>query len=391
MWSLVAVTALAAALLGAPFATLPAATNAPRTVDRFAVALAVVLVLLYLNQVAFQVYVYEEHNGNMGFLGRRFPSAFFRAMAPDEPLVAWLRAHLNGAELLAPSVFRVQAVLELPFAWFAYLSVAALFDRASAQRLARGPAGVLACVAYTVVLCAIEELLRNQYTDQDLLLRGVGLALTVPVSFALAGPPVRSDPPTLLRLSAFFVGLGAMSVLVIGVNLIALLYNLGWLYQYGGPLLLAVGVFVGASVVAVRGANAPPVTHGLVPFLYAFGQRFVLLFAAPALAIRYAASRPDGRSAAALAMAIVIVLTLALAIRDRWKVEGPWVLVGIGGGLLGVAALVPVNLARSLDMPILDVSDAWFVQKAVLGAVGFLLGWALVSPLWGGVGSRDEE
>lgn len=384
MWTLIAITALSACLLALPLSTPRAGEAHAGRVDRWALGFAVVCLLLYLNQVAFQVYVYEEHGGSTDFIGVR-GSWFFQGMAPDHPPVAWLRAHLEDASWLAPSVLRVQAVLELPFALFAYLSVAGLVDRAAARQIAAGPLGLLACVAYSVVLSAIEVLLWNPYTVDDLWLRGISCVGTAILTRRMAGPPVRSDPPSLARLLLFGMGLGAMGLLVMGVNLIALLYNLGWISRYG-PAMVGAAALYGAVLLSLGRVEGESGSW-LLRTLFAFGRRFTLIFAAPALAIRYGMTHPRSEGVSYAVLGLCLVAALGLGAWEQGRDLGPgarwrWALrlaSGIGAGLVAAQ----VDLAALLGLPLLGVSDLWFVQKGALLALGFVLGWGAAALLSG--------
>ncbi len=381
MWTLISVTALLSVLVGAVFARPPSGTAAAGRVDRFGLAFAAVLLLLWVNQVAFNAYVFGAHGGSTAFFGRDFPAVFFARMEPEHPAVRWLERVVPEPEWLAPSALRVQAVLELPFAAFAYLSVARLVDRSVARQIAAGPLGGLLCLSFTVVLCGIEVLLENRYTMDDLALRGVGVLLTVPLMRALAGPAVVPDLPSAWRLVWFGFGLAAMSVLVMGTNLVALLYNLGWLRTLGLPM--AAAAFVAAA--ASWAGSAPVAASGswLVRLLFAFGRRFTLLFAVPALAIRYAGSRPAGQAAAAVAFAVVLALAAGLAVRDALAdvprpARGVWAArFGVAVVVAAVAAMVPPQtFGAGLGLP-----DVWMLAKLALAASGFAAGWGLVAAL----------
>lgn len=377
LWPLIGATAVVSTL-AALLASRLAPPGEGARADRFAPALAVLCGLLALNQIAFQVYVYEEQGGRTSFIREDFPSIFFSHMAPDHPLVRWLVAHLHGAAWLELSVLRVQALLELPFAMLAYLSVAALVDRAAARQIAAGPLGLFAALSYTVVLCAIEVLLWNRYTVDDLWLRGLAVVLTLPLLRWLAGPPVAADVASWARLASFLLGLGAMAGIVVIVNLVALLYNLGWLSTLGAPLL----VFTALFALARRWSARPQAQSGslLVRTAFAFGRRFVLIFSAPALAIRYGWTHDQARTPALAALGGgAVVAALALGGRDLWRTlpeaqRAGWLFRVLIASLLGLAAC-GLDLAALAGQPVLAVSDLWFVQKATLGGLGFALGW----------------
>lgn len=392
LWPLIGATAALSAALGLLFSRQAPPGEGSRP-DRFAPALAVVCGLLYLNQVAFQVYVYEEHAGRTDFLGARLPAIFFSHMAPDHPPVRWLLAQLDGAAWLEPSVLRVQAVLELPFAMLAYLSVAALVDRSAARQIARGALGLASALSYTVVLMAIEVLLWNRYTADDLWLRGLAVVLTVPLLRWLAGPPVAADGASWARLASFLLGLGAMAVLVVIVNLVALLYNLGWLSTLGAPLAAFTVLFGLARWLSYR--PGPSSEALFVRTAFAFGRRFVLIFSAPALAIRYGWTHDRARAPALVALGLAVLASLALGGRDLWRTlppdqRGGWSLRFGLASLLGLGAC-GLDLAALSGQPMLAVSDAWFVQKAMLLGSGFMCGWISAGALTGSLARRPRS
>jgi hypothetical protein len=69
------------------------------------VALFAVVVLIYLNQVAFTVYVTAVHGGDASFIGRYLPDGWFSLLEADHPVVA-LASAFPRPELLAPSLLR---------------------------------------------------------------------------------------------------------------------------------------------------------------------------------------------------------------------------------------------------------------------------------------------
>ena len=350
--------------------------------DRFGLAFAAVLALLVVNQVAFNAYVAGAHGGRTDFFGRVFPPIFFSRMALDAAPVQALLHLIPDPHWLAPSALRVQAVLELPFAVFAYVSVARLVDRATARQIAAGPLGILVCVAYTLTLSAIEVVLWNRYTVDDLVLRGVGLVLTVPVLRALAGPPVQADVPSARRLLFFVVGLGAMSAIVLAFCYIALLYNLGALV----PLALPIAISAVAYTICTVPAPTAATTSWLLRFAFAFGRRFTLLFAAPALAVRYALSHSRGEAGALAAVAIVTVLAVVLAAADELRAlpvaeRRRWVIRALAGLVLA-SVFAPLDPAAH-GPAWARLPDLRTIQAALLAGAGFTLGWALVATLDG--------
>jgi len=86
--------------------------------------------LCVANQVAVNAYVLAARGGDADFITRYVGTWYFNGDF-DFPGVRALANVLGpqGARWLEPSILRVNAFLELPFAMFAYLAIARLFDR----------------------------------------------------------------------------------------------------------------------------------------------------------------------------------------------------------------------------------------------------------------------
>ena len=80
--------------------------------------LSVVIALLLLNQVLFTIYVEHEWNGDVSRIARHLPDGWF-SLAD----LGALADHFPAPHLLAWTVLRAQAGLELPFVLLAYLTV----------------------------------------------------------------------------------------------------------------------------------------------------------------------------------------------------------------------------------------------------------------------------
>lgn len=381
LWWFIGALALGGAILSAPFARpWPAVEQtAPQGWPRATLAFLALNLLLYLNQVAFNVWVQVEHGGDLSFLGDGISRKVFFHLAPDHAPVAFLVARLDEVGWMAPSLLRVQAVLELPWALCAYLLIARLLDPAVARQVAAGPLGWMAAFAHTGVLCVIEILLWNPYTTQDLALRAVGIALTLPLLRWIGREPACSPPPTAVHLAIFFVGLGAASALVLGGNLVFLLYNLATL----PPLLPLLGVAT-ALLLACERVRARPLAasdSALVLTLWSVGRRFVLFFAAPALAIRYGISRGEAELPSALAALLVVAAALITGLRDARARLEPSARRSWGVSVaLGLALAVPacfVDIADLLDLRAASLPDLWLLPRLAAAGLGFGLGWGL--------------
>jgi hypothetical protein len=64
-------------------------------------ALVAVVVLIYLNQVLFTVYVVRLHSGDPSFIARYLPDGWF-ALADRNPLIQWLAEHFPAPEAAIP-------------------------------------------------------------------------------------------------------------------------------------------------------------------------------------------------------------------------------------------------------------------------------------------------
>lgn len=222
-------------------------------------------------------------------------------------------------ELLAPSVLRVQAFLELPFVLLAFATVLRWLDPALHRRVARSQLLRWAAASYTAVFCVVEWDLRNPYTTDDIALRVLSAVATPALIAATAGQAREPGP----RLSAaglllFITSLGALGCLVLVVYDTALLYNLGKLPDRLPLAALAVGVLVAARLAAARlpepaaaGTAVAAAGHALrwslaLPFVPALAVRYGVTFGAPWLAA----------AAGLLVMAVAAVLAVRQALPD---------------------------------------------------------------------------
>ncbi|MEU0603476.1 hypothetical protein ABZ484_35430 [Streptomyces sp. NPDC006393] len=251
-------------------------------------ALAVVTGLVYVNQVLFTVYVLRVHGGDPSFVARYLPTGWFE-LASGSPVLRRLADGFPAPELLAPSVLRVQAFLELPFVLLAFAAVLRWFDAGLYRAIARSALLPLASVSYTVVFCLVEWDLRNPYTVDDLVVRAVSAVLTPLLVARLAArdTTVGRTPASVSGLLVFIGSLGALGVLVLVVYDTALLYNLGRLDERLPVALAAAGLLAGLRGVAhrLRDDRSPP---GLaMSFVRQALSRWLALFFVPALAVRY--------------------------------------------------------------------------------------------------------
>ncbi|MEV6973845.1 hypothetical protein [Kitasatospora sp. NPDC093806] len=265
-------------------------------------ALAVVVALFLLNQVAFTVYVQRVHGGDVSFIARHLPPGWF-AVPRGNALLDRLAALTPAPGLLAPSVLRVQAFLELPLVLLAFAAVLRRLDARLYRAVLRSPLLPLAAASYTVAFCAVEWDLRNPYTVDDLLLRTASALLTPPLLRRLAareeaGP---ERPRTVRGLLLFAVDLWAYGCLMLVLYDTVLLYDLARLGERLPAALLALALLTATRLVPAGGREAGPAVTALADALAAG----LVLFLVPALAIRYAGSFGTPGLAAAAGLVVL--------------------------------------------------------------------------------------
>ncbi|MES9542646.1 MULTISPECIES: hypothetical protein [unclassified Actinomadura] len=246
--------------------------------------LCLVIGLVYLNQVLFTVYMLRVHGGDASFIAKYLPEGYFAL--EDGAAMRGLAEHFPMPELLAPSLLRVQAFLELPFALLAYMTVLRWLDRGLYRRLARSWPVWAASLSYTFVFCLVEWDLRNPYTMDDIVIRACSAVVTPLLLRWLAGqeeaaPEERSFAQMLL----FAASAWALGQIVLAVYDTALLYNLGHLGGRLPGMAVAVCVLAGARWASSR-LRPGEVGDALASVIN--GLRWgLLLFFVPALAVRY--------------------------------------------------------------------------------------------------------
>jgi hypothetical protein len=309
-------------------------------------SLAAVIMVIYLNQVLFTVYVIRVRHGDPSFIARYLPAGWF-TLARGHAM-AVLARHFPDPGLLAPTVLRVQAFLELPLVVFAYLTVSRWFS-AGAYRGARRLVWP-ASAAWTATFCLIEWSLHNPYTTDDIVIRIVA-AIVVPLwAGRLAGPPP-DWVPDLPALLVFAVSTAALGLVVLTVYDTALLYNLGHLGARLPVAAAALAVLAAARVAAPLLPRRPP-GPGVESIARSFGA-FLVLFFVPALPVRYGLV---GWGTTYVAAAAALVLVTAAAVR----------------GIAGTFARSPVSRVR------------WLAQMAITVAAGLAGGTAASMLLRGG-------
>jgi hypothetical protein len=251
--------------------------------------LGVVVAALYVNQVLCTVYILRVHGGDPSFIADHLPPGWFN-LADDNRLLRAIAEFWPTPEALAVTVLRVPALLELPFALLAYVTVLWWADRALCRRVLESPLIWVASVAYSATFCVIELALLNPYTRGDLVLRIASASVTPLLVRRLAvGDGTRmadhDAPVSLTDVAALVIALGAFGVLVLLVYDTALLYNLQHLrlWTFGGAAALA--ALAAARCAASRWTL--PATGATTASLMAAARWFLVLFFVPALSIRY--------------------------------------------------------------------------------------------------------
>lgn len=266
--------------------------------------------LIYLNQVLFTIYVVREHSGDPAFIAQHLPDGWF-ALA-DGSLIEALSRRFPAPELLAPSVLRVNAFLELPFVIFAYLTVCRWFST-EAYRQVLASVWLLG-IFYTVTFCLIEWRFYNPYTVDDIVIRVLAAAVVPVVAARLRADGTPGETRNWPGLLVFVLAAAGLGIVVLVVYDTALLYNLGDLDRQQLLVgLSALLVVVGARRLALR---VPDWSPGVGIDAMARSLSWLLaLVAVPALSIRYGLGfgAPHVSATAALVLAVAAA---GLGIRD---------------------------------------------------------------------------
>jgi hypothetical protein len=347
--------------------------------------LAVVVALCLLNQVLFTVYVLRVHGGDVSFVARHLPEGWF-ALAAENPAIDGLARRFPAPWLLAPTVLRVQAFLELPFVLLAYATMLRRLDHGLYRRLAGSYLIWVAAASYTVVFCVVEWDLRNPYTVDDIAIRLVAAVVTPAFVMWTArrdGGGEDDEPASLPGLVMFAASTWALGHLVLVVYDCALLYNLGHL---GGRLpgaVIALAVLAVTRVAAGRLRGRGPSAGGAATI--ASGLRWSLaLFFVPALAVRYGVTfaTPALSAGAGLLVAVVAgghAVRAGLAETRGGSTSGCLLVWAARHGAAACAGLVAAYAAARW------VDDTYYEAALLRAAAVFLITAVLVCGLrWPG-------
>lgn len=272
--------------------------------------LVAVVALVFVDQVCVSVYVLRVHHGDPTFITRYFEPGWFHI--DRAPWLVALADHVPAPWLLAPSVLRGQAFLELPFGILCYLLVARWFGVEAAARRLIWPASL----SYTTAFCLIEWHIPNPHTVADIVIRVLS-ALLLPLVVTRLRAPSDPQPRDPVGLLAAVVSLGSLGWLVLALYETVFLYNLGDVRAHLPGMAIATALLAGARLAA---AHAPAASPGpsITAVARTFGA-FLTLFFVPALAIRYGIGFGAAYVAAAAAVtlaAVAVVRTLGPALKS---------------------------------------------------------------------------
>jgi hypothetical protein len=316
--------------------------------------LAAVVAACAINQVLFTVYVIRVHAGDASFIARYVPSGWFD-LADRNGVIDALARTVPHPSLLAPTVLRVQAFLELPLVVLAYLTVVRWFDHRLYRRLLDPPVMWISCGAYTAAFMLVEAHFWNPYTRDDLIIRVASCLVTALVAGAVlrrvAGRrewSVDSVP----AFAAFIAGTVAFGGLVLVVYDTVLLYNLGRV-RVDAPIAVLCGtVLLVARLAARRVPGRRPAAY-IGVLLDTVGRSFGLFFPC-ALPIRYMLGFGTGWLAAALALVIAAAALIgavrASPLPRRALAVALTIAAGLGavGAIAGLLMPLPYPEARLL-------------------------------------------
>jgi hypothetical protein len=346
--------------------------------------LAIVVGLLFVNQVLFTVYALRVRHGDMSYLAVYVPDGWFELA--DGRAMAWLADHTPAPQLLAVCAMRVPSLLELPFGMLAYLTLLNWLHPRLYRRVTGTAVIALACASYSITFGLIEWDLHTPYTMQNLVLRAISGVVTV---FALrrlgmlpSAPPGSGTPRGVAELLAFAASTAALGYLVLALYDSVLLYSMG---RVGGHLpgaAVAGIVLVAARIAATRlrrrrfavdvGPGLDTLTTGLSWWLG--------LLLVPALAIRYEL----GFGAVSFAAVAGLLVIAAATGATLWEVYGRLPAQGRPAAarrwLLGLAAAAVVSIAAAGVA--LAVPARHPETRLLWAAASFVLAATLVCAVW---------
>ncbi|BBH16547.1 hypothetical protein Back2_08340 [Nocardioides baekrokdamisoli] len=341
----------------------------PTVIGRLLRWWAAVIGLICVNQVLVVAYIDHQWSGDPARAAVGLPGGWFD-LARSGPVHA-LAALIPDPGVFGWSLFRFQALLELPFVMLGYALVAA-YASPRAIRWVLSPAALwLTSLSWTATFCWAEIHFRSSWTDVDLVLRIVTAVLT-PV---LLGRLTRGAAPLVLmegvRSLAYALLAGLLvAVVVLEIYDSSLLYNSARL-----PAALAVSALalLVLADVSRRAASVPYPTASVVVAIRHAYEWLVMIFVIPALPIRYALN--FGARWVALVCGVVVV---AFAAARALEVVRPRLgSVLVGGALATGIALVVVVALRPLVAHLHTYGEVRLGIDAAIGLI-VLVGVAAV-------------
>jgi len=333
------------------------------------VLLAMVVALLFVNQLVVAVYV--DAQGGPGFIEPYLGPFWFDVVkGPAIHRAATLLG--SRAHWLASSVLNVQAFLELPFTLLAYLTVARMLGRGTLAPLVRLPVLTLTGLFCTATFITVELWFSSPWTRVDIWLRcASAVASPMLLAWLLAGNrhvPASGAPPSLRSLLAFLLGTLGFGVLVLFVYDTCLLYNLAHA-RFLAPYALGALVLCATAYLCERGAGAGVPASPIAGLLHSVSTEFTWVFFVPALSLRYV-----GTSAPVLAgYGLLIAVTLVLVARGARALPR----VGFTVLLALLAAFASAGVAAGLVASIPRPYASVFELKLLVGTLVTLGGTAL--------------
>lgn len=339
----------------------PRGTRTTRWLRHPGTWLALVVVCFGVVQVLVVAYMHQAWGDDTTRVTRYLPPGWFD-LADLGPLADRLPAW-------PWTVLHAQAALELPFVLLAYLLVCRWWSADAAARLVR--ARWLVAAAWTLTFCLVEADLRSPWTTVDIVVRvlsGLVTGLVLPLLDDGARRPPVLRPSGLLRspLLPFAVSAAALGCLVLAVYDVATLYNSAHLGRWvpvaalAGAVLALARWWAAAAARTVEGLRSSPVLAAAAASL----GWFTVLFAAPALPLRYGI----GFGAAPVSAVAGLVL-VAASVRLGWTgVPLRWsAVVAAAGTVLAVLGAV--------------VAHGYPEARLLAAAAGFVVGGAVAAAL----------
>jgi len=365
---------------------LPSRSRLVRTFAHPFAQLLLVSAIVWVNQVLFDAYVLTAHHGSVAFAKQYVGWGWF-AIAKDDALVRFVAARVGSGAWLSPTLFRVQAFLELPFTLFAYLAVARLLGRDVQRALVRPVPLLLASLSFSATFSVIEVLVANPWTNDDLVLRALSALVTpfwITLAYRLEGECDERRPTGVLGLFAFLAGAGGVAYLVLAAYDALLLYNLAHAGRYAmgsvfAVLVVALASFATPRVDAIAARYFAP--SAAMDAMISALRTFTVLFFIPSLAIRYWGGHAAANAAGVLLVVVAAAAGFVAALRRASLGAGVVMVVALSAGIacggalawmaFGARAAIPELILARVSLAFLagTIGAARIVEFALSSAV----------------------